>query len=392
MSFDKNDLPEWNAEGTVPPQEHKDSGWGTDEHPPADWFNWFFNRTYKALLKLFTNAQDKNEKGKANGYAALDENGKVINADGTSAGGVTEQEFSDLQEEVVSHLAEDASLTKKGHVQLSSATNSTSEALAATPKAVKDAVDNLQIGGRNYLLNSDNSKGLAYWRNWGTATNANRSIVDITDLIGIKKAFMIENLSGDGQWGYAQDNLKVLPNTTYTVSFWFKSTDATKVFIMKGNGSNDLWAGAWAPQNQIDGKWHRLTYTWTTSSDVTPINIYVGIDGGGKGKVFITGIKLEIGNKATDWSPAPEDFDAKIEQTSYKITKSGKDSNGIFTTVQYFRKSDGTLAQKSVLSGGTSPQYTSETVTYYGSDGTTVVKTETFTLSYDSDGDLISLI
>ncbi len=36
---------------------------------------------------------------------------------------------------------EDASTTKKGIVQLSSATNSTSESLAATPKAVKAAYD-----------------------------------------------------------------------------------------------------------------------------------------------------------------------------------------------------------------------------------------------------------
>ncbi len=39
---------------------------------------------------------------------------------------------------------EDASTTKKGIVQLSSATNSTSESLAATPKAVKSAYDNAE--------------------------------------------------------------------------------------------------------------------------------------------------------------------------------------------------------------------------------------------------------
>ncbi|EPZ8124520.1 phage tail protein [Yersinia enterocolitica] len=42
----------------------------------------------------------------------------------------------------------DASLTQKGVVQLSSATNSTSEALAATPKAIKAAIDAaLPVGG-----------------------------------------------------------------------------------------------------------------------------------------------------------------------------------------------------------------------------------------------------
>ncbi|MCM3316712.1 hypothetical protein M3603_08475 [Rummeliibacillus stabekisii] len=80
----------------------------------------------------------------------------------------------------------------------------------------------------------------------------------------------------------------------------------------------------------------------------------------------------------------------KIEQTEYKITKSGKDSNGIFTTVQYRRKSDNTLAAKSVLSGGTSPKYTTRTLTYYGIDGTTIENTIIKTMSYDADGDLIS--
>ncbi|NPL26582.1 short-chain fatty acid transporter, partial [Escherichia coli] len=48
-------------------------------------------------------------------------------------------------EDIASAVAlEDASTTKKGVVQLSSATNSTSESLAATPKAVKAAYDNAE--------------------------------------------------------------------------------------------------------------------------------------------------------------------------------------------------------------------------------------------------------
>ncbi|EIE5210171.1 prophage tail fiber N-terminal domain-containing protein [Escherichia coli] len=48
-------------------------------------------------------------------------------------------------EDIASAVAlEDASTTKKGGVQLSSATNSTSETLAATPKAVKAAYDNAE--------------------------------------------------------------------------------------------------------------------------------------------------------------------------------------------------------------------------------------------------------
>lgn len=77
----------------------------------------------------------------------------------------------------------------------------------------------------------------------------------------------------------------------------------------------------------------------------------------------------------------------KIED--YRMYKSSKDTNGIFTTVDYKRQ-DGTLYAKSVLSGGTSPSYTTRTVTYYATNGTTVLRTEVWTISYDADGDVLS--
>jgi hypothetical protein len=46
------ELPVWNAQGTEPPQSKKDTGWEVEERPPADYFNWFFNRTYECLKKI----------------------------------------------------------------------------------------------------------------------------------------------------------------------------------------------------------------------------------------------------------------------------------------------------------------------------------------------------
>ncbi|ELJ1468942.1 phage tail protein, partial [Escherichia coli] len=63
-------------------------------------------------------------------------------------------------EDIASAVAlEDASTTKKGIVQLSSATNSTSETLAATPKAVKAANDN--ANGRVPSARKVNGKALS---------------------------------------------------------------------------------------------------------------------------------------------------------------------------------------------------------------------------------------
>ena len=61
-----------------------------------------------------------------------------------------------------------------------------------------------------------------------------------------------------------------------------------------------------------------------------------------------------------------------------------KDSNDVYTEIQY-KRVDGTLFMKSVLSGGTSPQYTTRTVTYYGGDGTTVTSTTTYSIGYTGD-------
>ncbi|KQS19193.1 hypothetical protein ASF99_04725 [Exiguobacterium sp. Leaf187] len=73
-----------------------------------------------------------------------------------------------------------------------------------------------------------------------------------------------------------------------------------------------------------------------------------------------------------------------------KTIKTNKDANGIYTIVTYRRKSDNSLYATSVLSGGSSPSYTTRTITYYEQNGTIVRKTVTFTLSYDTDGVLIS--
>lgn len=51
MAFNEQ-LPEWNATGVEPPASKKSEGWQPEDKPPADWFNWLFNRAYKALNEI----------------------------------------------------------------------------------------------------------------------------------------------------------------------------------------------------------------------------------------------------------------------------------------------------------------------------------------------------
>jgi hypothetical protein len=77
------------------------------------------------------------------------------------------------------------------------------------------------------------------------------------------------------------------------------------------------------------------------------------------------------------------------ELKNYTTLKSGKDTEGIFVTYQR-KRYDGTLLMQSVLSGGTTPLYTTRTETWYGADGITVLSTKEYTITYDSDGSVVS--
>lgn len=124
MPFNE-ELPKWKPDNPdpTPTDEKLERGFSAGERPPASIFNWFFNRTYRALKTLFDNAIHKETLGKPNGPAVLDENGKLKPG----------------QENA--QTIKDASTEQKGIVQLSDATNSNSTILAATANAVKKVYD-----------------------------------------------------------------------------------------------------------------------------------------------------------------------------------------------------------------------------------------------------------
>ena len=82
------------------------------------------------------------------------------------------------------------------------------------------------------------------------------------------------------------------------------------------------------------------------------------------------------------------DFNDLRVDNMESVYRSGKDLNDVFTVLEW-KRSDNTLSKKSVLSGGTSPNYTTRTVTLYEQDGVTVKAQFIYTLTYDN-GDFIS--
>lgn len=147
-------------------------------------------------------------------------------------------------------------------------------------------VDNIEIGGRNLVLNSD-------------------------QLI-INKNYMINeyNLS-----------TTIKPNTTVTVSIkgeLGQGKSAFAVYNTNGNPGNRIAA----LDTQNSKGIYTGTFNWVADSSATndKIRVYTFYNGVTGVDSTIEWIKLEIGNKATDWSPAPEDTSTALQEYNTRIS------------------------------------------------------------------------
>jgi hypothetical protein len=123
---------------------------------------------------------------------------------------------------------------------------------------------------------------------------------------------------------------------------------------------------------------------------------------GPRGEQGIKGIQGETGPQGIpgpqgatgpqgEQGPAGPQGAAGESYEGYSVECSNKDASGIFTTIE-FRDVFGNLRKRSVLSGGTSPAYTTRTVTFFAADGVTQTGQRIYTITYDSDGDFLSEI
>jgi hypothetical protein len=100
----------------------------------------------------------------------------------------------------------------------------------------------------------------------------------------------------------------------------------------------------------------------------------------------------EITNETADLVPwsvfRQHEADFSAHGGMSNIYRFGKDHKGIFTTIEWHRQ-DGTLAKRSVLSGGNSPRYEKRTVTYFEADGETVRAVVVYNQIYDETGSWI---
>lgn len=157
-------------------------------------------------------------------------------------------------------------------------------------------IENVQVGGRNFFLNSNFSKNLTNWNTSGTGSiipdNVLRQCrIDTTGSGGIYQQLNLANYSGN-----------------LTISFEYKPLYMSGwdfVFGIEGISTKTIQLGN-------DGsKWVKYEHSFSVVNQSNSTFIFYAI-GSGQKNLLIRNLKLEKGNKATDWTPAPEDVESDI--------------------------------------------------------------------------------
>ncbi|AGR47009.1 tail fiber protein [Bacillus phage Shanette] len=179
------------------------------------------------------------------------------------------------------------------------------------PEDAIEGIGKIKFGGRNLLSNSAFAT-LDGWRNWGVATGT-RALVTNLDLPGLATGFSITTTT-TGEFGYATDLVKLIKGETYTLSAWAKITSAKGTVKVQEGDAILKWTST---STSEVGKWVKISHTFTAKGDTT--SIYVGQESTSDPcSALFTGLKLEAGTGATDWTPATEDVNKLISDVDKK--------------------------------------------------------------------------
>lgn len=171
---------------------------------------------------------------------------------------------------------------------------------------ITTAVNDIQIGGTNLIRNSNFFQKDAYWAyDTGTGT-----IISDNSVIGNVLVF---KPTGGLLRVLANTQNVWVANEIYTVSFYAKASVANTTITPSRSVADSASAVT------LTTTWKRYTGTIrsTATSDSGSLSFSVNNI---NATYYIAAVKLEKGNKATDWSPAPEDVDSSISTVDNKVT------------------------------------------------------------------------
>ena len=193
--------------------------------------------------------------------------------------------------------------------------------MSSSNKTIEEAIDGIEIGGRNLIENTSMEQiDIGGYPDSGYDEGLTGSTIDIPT----------ENeyvLSFDAMSTTTGDKIQC---------FFYNSNNNTIQSVVTSTGYNSPHPDGHA-EIELTNSWKRywVKYTQDGTSVTENKTWIVGrrCAGDGTGNISIRGIKLETGNKATDWTPAPEDTSEAIRDTSYELSASFEQTaKGIIST------------------------------------------------------------
>lgn len=213
---------------------------------------------------------------------------------------------------------------------------------------VENEFDNLEIGGRNLLYNTED------WSSWACTPKATVSDGVLTTANTDTSAFQRAN-----GW-FTLDKADIV-DRVITISFEAKKTDATALSTLcfqifttsaspKSVTSGNIPEGtrAYIPLNYtstdkltIDNAnainsstWTKVTLTFkpsdvlntTSYTEYAYLAAYIGISNK-VGSAQYRRLKAEFANRASDWTPAPEDIESRVDEAESSITQNATNIN-----------------------------------------------------------------
>lgn len=159
---------------------------------------------------------------------------------------------------------------------------------------VKAEIDGLEIGGRNLIRNSSFANGVDKWTPTGVTYN-----VDTDTKHGTYIKFS-STVAGSPEHRIYPETATNFNHSrgTYTLSFYAKTDEACTLQSNIAGGSTGV------KNYQLTTEWKKYTHTYDCTSTGS-LTFWLNDP---NTSVYLTKIKLEFGDKPTDWTPAPEDM------------------------------------------------------------------------------------
>lgn len=173
---------------------------------------------------------------------------------------------------------------------------------------IEAEVDGIEIGGRNYVS--------SHIKNWTRTSGAKVEVKN-------DGSFYITNPS-NGTWGRVYSpNITVNPGEWVTASVDVIKTSKRSSLNIRDNTESSKTVKS-ANTSSKDGE--RVSISWqNTSNKERTVSMWLNVYGNwsendGTQVLHVNKIKLEKGNRATDWTPAPEDIDATIDDLDGRVS------------------------------------------------------------------------